>query len=35
MIAACTTLDQMVKEIRLRFAAGFRAAAIRKMPSTA
>ena len=27
MIAACATLDQMVKAIRLRFAAGFRAAA--------
>ena len=29
MIAACTTLDQMVNEMRLRFSLGFLAAAIK------
>ena len=35
MIAACTTLDHTVNQIRLRFACGFRAAFIKKTPSVA
>ena len=35
MIAACTTLDQTVNQIRLRLASGFRAALSRKTPSVA
>jgi len=35
MIAACTTLDHTVNQIRLRLACGFRAALSRKMPSVA
>jgi hypothetical protein len=32
MIAACTTLDEIVKEIRLRFSAGFLTAANSSCP---
>jgi hypothetical protein len=35
MIAACTTLDHTVNQIRLRLACGFRAALSRKTPSVA
>ena len=35
MIAPCTTLDHTANQIKLRFAAGLRAALIRKTPSVA
>jgi hypothetical protein len=35
MITACTTLDQTVNQIRLRWASGFRDAMIRNTPSVA
>ncbi|SRX94788.1 hypothetical protein MSP7336_03049 [Mycobacterium shimoidei] len=35
MIAACTALDHTANQIKLRLAAGFRAALIKKTPSVA